>query len=236
MDSRGAGPDVVVVPGFVTTGWTPALEALTDSYTLHLVQLPGFAGDTPPRGIRTPLDLACLVKAGLMARGLVGAPVVGHSVGGWVAAELAAITPTERLVLVNPLGLRIAGEQREDIFNRPREDVIDLVYADVSKAPVDWNAPGARNGYAGLARYGWNPYLCDGSLPNRLRVLDLPTLIVWGADDRVVPPTHADLFCELIRGARAVVIPEAGHDPMSDQPARWAEIVRDFIPSKEGRS
>lgn len=232
-ESAGSGPDLVVIPGFITSTWTPGIEALTADFTVHLVQLPGFGGDTPPREIRTVLDLACLVKADLMARGLVGAPIVGHSIGGWVAAELAGIAPLESLVLVDALGLRIVGEEREDIFNRSRESVLDLVYADPSKATIDWNAPGAREGYSGLARFGWNPYLCDLSLPTRLVVLDVPTMVVWGADDRVVPPSHADLYCELISGARSIVIPDAGHDPFTDQPERCAAVIREFVASKE---
>ncbi|HET6948808.1 MAG TPA: alpha/beta fold hydrolase [Acidimicrobiales bacterium] len=228
VDSAGTGPDLVVIPGFATEDWTPGLEALTGSYTLHRVHVPGFAGEQPPRGIRSVRDVACLVKAELMSRGLVGAPVLGHSIGGWVAAELASIAHPERLVLVDAMGLRIVGEPRENIFDRPRDAVADLVYNDSSKAP-EWSSLG----YSGLARFGWSPYLCDPSLPNRLVVLDVPTLVVWGADDRVVPPTHADLFCTLIRGARSEVIAGAGHDPTSEQPGRFAQIVRDFVPSKE---
>jgi pimeloyl-ACP methyl ester carboxylesterase len=228
VDSCGTGPDVVVIPGFATQDWTPGLEALTDSYTLHRVLLPGFEGEQPPRGIRSVQDLACLVKAELMWRGLIGAPVLGHSIGGWVAAELASIAHPERLVLVDAMGLRIVGEPREHIFDRPRDAVAELVYNDSSKAPA-WSAPG----YSGLARFGWSPYLCDPTLPNRLVVLDVPTLVIWGADDRVVPPTHADLFCRLIRGARTELIAGSGHDPMSEQPKRFVEVVRDFVPSKE---
>jgi pimeloyl-ACP methyl ester carboxylesterase len=235
VDSKGTGPDVVVVPGFVTTGWTPTLEALISSYTVHLVELPGFTagGIAPPEGIRTVMDLACGVKAQLMKRDLVGAPLVGHSFGGWVAAEVASLAAPERLMLVDAMGLRITGEKREDIFDRPRDTVLDLVYTDRSKAPVDGSGQAKAEGYSGLARYGWSPYLCDLSLPNRLSVLDVPTLVVWGADDRVVPPTHAELFCELISGGRSVIIPDAGHDPLSDQPDNWTQAFREFVPSKE---
>jgi pimeloyl-ACP methyl ester carboxylesterase len=229
VDSQGTGPDVVVVPGFVTSGWTPTLEALTSSNTIHLVELPGFTadGEAPPQGIRTVMDLACGVKAQLLKRDLVGAPLVGHSFGGWVAAELASLGAPERLMLVDAMGLRIGGEKVEDIFDRPRDAVLDLVYTDRSKAPV--GADGQAQGYSGLARFGWNPYLSDLSLPNRLSVLDVPTLVVWGAEDRVVPATHAALYCELISGARSVIIPDAGHDPLSEQPDAWTKVFREFL-------
>jgi pimeloyl-ACP methyl ester carboxylesterase len=232
--SAGSGPDVVVVPGFVTSGSTPGLDVLASTSTVHLVELPGFGGEAVPAGIRSPMDLACAVKGALRTRGLSGAPVVGQSFGGWVAAELAAMAPVERLVLVDSFGLRIVGEPRVDMFDMPRETVLDLVYADRSKAPTEWGAVAERAGYAAVARFAWNPYLCDLSLPNRLRELDVETLVVWGADDRVVPVSHAALFAELIPGARQVVIPDAGHDPSCDQPDAFARVVGEFLEVKEG--
>jgi pimeloyl-ACP methyl ester carboxylesterase len=218
----------VILPGFATSSWTRGLLELTSSHRLHRLSIPGFCHDEPPSGIRSPLDLACVVKRELATRGLDEAPVLGHSFGGWVAAELACISHPERLVLVDAMGLRIKGEVRSNVFDRPREDVIGLVYGDTASAP-EWSTAG----YAGLARYGWAPYLCDPSLPNRLAVLDARTLVIWGADDQVVPPTHALLFAELIRGAQSEVIPAAGHDPTSEQPARFADVVRAFLAAEE---
>jgi pimeloyl-ACP methyl ester carboxylesterase len=231
--SAGSGPDVVVVPGFVTQELTPGLEALASTSTLHLVELPGFGADAVPAGTRTAMDLASVVKGALRDRGLLGAPVVGQSFGGWVAAELASMAPVERLVLVDSFGLRIVGEPRVDMFDMPRESVLDLVYADRSKAPTEWSSSAEQAGYAAVARFGWNPYLCDLSLPNRLRQLDVPTLVVWGAVDRLVPVSHAALFAELIPGARAEIVPDAGHDPSCDQPDAFARVVGEFLHAKE---
>ena len=88
------------------------------------------------------LDLAPLLKVALAEAGLVGAPVIGHSFGGWLAVELALLAPPRKLVLVDALGFRIKGEPRADIFDRPRESVLDLVYADRSKAPTEWECGG----------------------------------------------------------------------------------------------
>jgi pimeloyl-ACP methyl ester carboxylesterase len=231
--SVGAGPDVVVVPGFVTSAATPGLDALAATSTLHVVELPGFGEDPVPDGIRTVVDLACAVKEELRAQGLLGVPLVGESFGGWVAAEVASISPVERLILVDSFGLRIVGEPRVDMFDMPRESVLDLVYADRSKASTEWATVAERAGYAAVARFAWNPYLCDLSLPNRLRQLDAATLVVWGADDRVVPLTHAALFAELIPDATVEIIADAGHDPSCDQPDAFARVVGDFLAVKE---
>lgn len=232
--SAGSGPDVVVVPGFVTSAATPGLDALASAWTVHLVELPGFGADPVPDGVRSVMDLACVVKGALRARGLLGAPLIGQSFGGWVAAELASMAPLERLVLADSFGLRIVGEPRVDMFDMPREEVLDLVYPDRSKAPTEWGSATERVGYAAVARFAWNPYLCDLSLPNRLRQLDVPTLVLWGADDRVVPVSHAALFAELIPGARVEIVPDAGHDPSCDQPDAFARAIGEFLGVKEG--
>jgi pimeloyl-ACP methyl ester carboxylesterase len=231
--SAGSGPDLVVLPGFVTLEMTPGLEMLASTSTVHLVELPGFRGEPVPGDVRTAMDIACVVKETLRARGLLGAPVIGQSFGGWVAAELALMSGTERLVLVDPFGLRIVGEPRVDMFDMAREAVLELVYNDRSKAPSEWETAAERSGYAAVARFGWNPYLCDLSLPKRLEQVDASTLVVWGADDRVVPASQAALFAELIPDARVEIIPGAGHDPSSEQPEAFARAIGEFLVQKE---
>jgi len=230
---KGDGPDVVVLPSFVGPYWTKALEELSASYRVHLLQLPGFGDFTVPANARRVIDLAPFARLALAGAGLTGAPLIGHSFGGWVATELAFIAPPEKLVLVDTLGFRVKGESREDVFDRPRDVVLDLVYADRTKAPTDWTSNEDRRNLAALARYGWNPYLCDPSLEVRAVGISSPTLVVWGGDDRVVSPAHAELVAGLIPGARAEVIPGAGHDPLSDEPSKFAAVVGAFLASKE---
>jgi len=230
---EGTGPDVVVLPGFVGPYWGAALDELALSFRVHLLQLPGFGGLTAPPQARRVLDLAPLLKVALVEAGLVGVPVIGHSFGGWLAVELALVAPPRKLVLVDALGFRIKGEPRADIFDRPRESVLDLVYADRSTAPTEWAAVADRRNVASLARYGWNPYLCDLSLATRAAGVSCPTLVVWGGQDRVVPPTHAGLIAEAIPGAVVEVLAGAGHDPLSDDPAGFAAVVGRFLSTEE---
>jgi pimeloyl-ACP methyl ester carboxylesterase len=230
---EGEGPDVVVLPSFVGPCWTPALDALASSFRVHLVQLPGFGDFAVPVEARRVLDLAPILKVALADAGLLGVPVIGHSFGGWLALELALLAPPEKLVLVDALGFRIKGEPREDIFDRPRETVLDLVYADRSKAPTSWELVQDRRNVASLARYGWNPYLCDLSLAARVAAISSPTLVVWGGQDRVVPPTHAQLVADAIPGARVQVLAGAGHDPFSDDPSGVAAVIQRFLSVRE---
>ena len=232
---EGSGPDILVLPSFVGPCWTPALDQLASAFRVHLLQLPGFGGFAVPASARRVLDLAPVLKVALEQAGLLGRPVIGHSFGGWLAVELALLAPPEKLVLVDALGFRIKGEPRADIFDRPRETVLDLVYADRSKAPTNWESVQERRSVASLARYGWNPYLCDLSLPARASAISCPTLVVWGQEDRVVPATHAQLICDAIPDAKAEVLAGAGHDPMSDDPSGVATAVQRFLSVEEAQ-
>jgi pimeloyl-ACP methyl ester carboxylesterase len=229
----GDGPDVVVLPSFVGPYWTPALDELASSFRVHLLQLPGFGDFAVPREARRVLDLAVPLRIALADAGLLGASVIGHSFGGWLAIELALLAPPAKLVLVDALGFRIKGEPREDIFDRPRDTVLDLVYVDRSTAPTNWEAVEDRRNVASLARYGWNPYLCDLSLAARAAAISSPTLVVWGEKDRVVPATHAQLIAGAIPGARVQVLAGAGHDPFSDDPSGFAAAIKRFLSIEE---
>jgi pimeloyl-ACP methyl ester carboxylesterase len=213
--------------------WTPALDELASSFRVHLLRLPGFGDLATPREARRVLDVAPLLRIALADADLLGASIIGHSFGGWLAMELALLAPPEKLVLIDTLGFRIKGEPREDIFDRPRDTVLDLVYANRSTAPTNWDAVEDRRNVASLARFGWNPYLCDLSLATRAAAISSPTLIVWGEQDRVVPATHADLIAGLIPGARTKLLPAAGHDPLSDDPSGCAAAIRRFLAGEE---
>ena len=229
MRVQGDGPDVVVLPSFVGSYWTPALDELATSFRVHLLALPGFGDLEAPKEARRVLDLAALLRIAFADAQLIGAPLIGHSFGGWLAVELALLAPPQKLVLIDPLGFRIKGEAREDIFDRPRDTVLDLVYADLSTAPTNWEAVEDRRNVASLAKFGWNPYLCDPSLTTRAAAISSPTLIVWGQKDRVVPATHAQLIAGVIPHARVELLAGAGHDPFSDDPAGLAAAIKRFL-------
>ena len=230
---EGDGPDVVVLPSFVGPYWTPGLDELASSFRVHLLQLPGFGDFAVPREARRVLDLATVLKVALADAGLLGASVIGHSFGGWLGIELALLAPPPKLVLVDALGFRIKGEPREDIFDRPRDTVLDLVYADRSTAPTNWDSVEDRRNVASLARYGWNPYLCDLSLAARAAAISSPTLVMWGEKDRSCGRSCVPEFAGAIPGARMEVLPGAGHDPLSDDPSGCAAAMKRFLSTEE---
>src|SRR5439155_14782474 len=163
--------------------------------------------------------------------GLNGVPVVGHSFGGMVAAELAAHVPSRvsRLVLAAPLGLWNDDEQPADMFVAFPLTIQELLWADPANAPIP--APPSRNdvassvadvddpllamylqlvqGMTAVTKFVWP--LPDKGLRRRLHRITAPTLVVWGTKDRMVPPSYAEDFAAGIPDARVELLDDAGH-------------------------
>jgi pimeloyl-ACP methyl ester carboxylesterase len=178
--------------------------------------------------------------------GLVAPAVVGMSLGGWMAAELATRYPerVSSLVLVNPAGLYIQGAEIKDIFGRtPDEMALDLfadqsqpmaqmmhAMADVSmdEIPFEMIKPYYQT-MSATARLAWDPYLHDPKLRKRLHRITAPTLVVRGAQDTLIPPAHAEAYAAEIPGARLVEVPGAAHLLAIEKPAELAGLVRDHV-------
>jgi len=188
--------------------WTPFLERLAERRRVVAPSLPGFPGgpgceglDDLPDWIATTLDL-------LEASGLEGADLVGASVGGMLAAEVAAFSNAtlRRLVLISPFGL---ADERE-----PEE--LALALESASEAARRLVHPPGR---LGLAR--------------RLHRVRTPTLLVWGSGDRVVPPSHAKRFASALAGwVELRQIDGAGHGAEIDAPDAVADAVLGFLSAR----
>jgi pimeloyl-ACP methyl ester carboxylesterase len=202
---------------------------------------PGFGHSPEVDTIDTIDDLAYLYLDLLAEQGLHEVVVIGCSLGGWVAAEMA-VKCTDRLaklILVAPLGIKVgARETRDipDIFALPPDEVARLKYYDPARAVVDYAALSddtltviARNREA-TALYAWEPYFHNPKLRQRLHRIDIPTLLLWGASDRFVTPGYyGAAYRDAISGARLEIIERAGHLPHIEQPEAFVERVRAFI-------
>ena len=172
------------------------------------------------------------------ALGLDRVRVVGHSFGGWVAAELAANAPTrvERLVLASPLGIWLpeAGAQTPNIFMYRPQEVVEFAYtdqhagSDVIPTDVDeseqWFAD-----WSSFAMYSWLPYLHNPKLIHRLYRIQAPTLVVSGEQDRIVPVAHANAFHEGIRQSQLRIVSGAGHAFPLERPQEFGKVLLDFL-------
>ena len=164
--------------------------------------------------------------------------LVGHSLGGWIAAEIAVrdSSALKTITLTAAAGLRIPGVERVDVFLLAPKDVppalfFDQKFANAMSAHTKTDAEvdlDLKNGYA-FARVAWQPRLYDPHLDKWLHRVDVPALILWGDADKIVPPEHAAEFKRLIPQATVEIFPRCGHLPQVEQPQAFLRALTTFI-------
>ena len=226
-------------------------DELAPNYDVIAPMFPGF-GES--EGIEQIDDMedAVFHLLDLFDRLELSAPaVMGLSLGGWMAAELATRYPERisKLILVNPAGLYIEGEEIKDIFSRTPGQMADDLFSDQShpmaKMMHDMGRMMAAGGssfavpfetikpqlqmMAATARLGWDPYLHNPKLRKRLHRITVPTLVVRATDDTLIPAAHAKAYAQEIPGAKLVEVPNAAHLVSVERPAELAAVVTDFL-------
>jgi pimeloyl-ACP methyl ester carboxylesterase len=235
----GAGEPVLFLhgpQGFAGCG--PAVELLSGHFDVLAPDHPGFGLSDAPDEIDDVPDLAFFYLDMLTALGLRGVHIVGHSLGGWIALEMA-VRSTERiksLVLAGAAGIRIKGVPRTDMFMCSQDELTRLLF--VGDGGPQWQAeqlatPDAqeifdRNRFA-AAKLCWQPRLFDPKLEKWLHRIDRPTQILWGEDDKIIPPAYARRLQQAIAGASLALIPGAGHMFHVETPEVFAGAVQRFI-------
>jgi pimeloyl-ACP methyl ester carboxylesterase len=218
----------------------PVLQALAAHARVVAPSHPGYGHSPEVDSIDTVDDLAYLyldLLAQLDARDTV---VVGCSLGGWIAAQMAVkcTARVARLVLVAPLGIKVGDRETRDIpdiFALHPDEVLRVQYHEPARVRVDHATLSddrltviARNREA-TALYAWEPYFHDPKLRGRLRRIGVPTLLLWGAEDRfAAADSYGAAYRDAIPGARLETIAGAGHFPHLEQPAAVVERVRTF--------
>ena len=206
---------------------------------------PGFGHSPDANNIDSVDDLAYLYLDLLAERNLRDVIVVGSSLGGWIAAEMA-VKSSERfsgLVLVAPLGIKVGDRETRDIpdiFALPPDEVTRLQYRDPARAALDPAKLSddeltviARNREA-TALYAWEPYFHNPKLKRWLHRISVPTLMLWGADDRFVTAAYyGAAFRAAIPGAKFETIDGAGHFPHIEEPRAFTERVRGFLAERK---
>lgn len=237
--TTGDGPPVVVLPGVEGVGADAAfLDALSATRTVHAPSHPGFGLSPRPDWCDSVEDLAYLYLAWFVRADLRDVVLVGLQFGGWLAAEIAVRSTARiaRLVLVDPVGIKVGGREDRDIadvFALDRAELDRRLYADPAAGPGELTAAPredvlhvARNEEA-LALYGWEPYLHNPRLRRWLSRIDVPTTVVWGARDGIVSPDYGRAYAAAIPGARFEVVDGAGHRAQIERPDEIARLVTD---------
>ena len=241
MIERGAGrPLLFLHPGIGIDPAAPVLDHLAKSLRLLAPSHPGFGASDLPRGFTTVDDLAYFYLDVLDALDLRDTVVVGVSLGAWIAAEIAVKSTARiaKLVLADAVGIRISDDPEvsdiADIFAMPEKDFIALAYHDPAKGARDPALPDERlvaqaRNLESTARFAWSPYMHDPKLKGRLHRIDVPTLLLWGAQDRIVTPDYGRAYAAAIPGARFATVDQAGHFPHIEQPEQFARQVLSFV-------
>lgn len=243
----GSGPDLLYLHSAGgEVAWLPFFDLLARDFSVHVPAHPGFAGSEGLEKIDSIHDLVFHTVDVLDALGLERPNVVGLSLGGWLAAELAVHHRERvgRLVLFDPVGISThGGPPYADIFAASPAQLRHLVFADgeseiartyVPDDPTPEVLMEALKATQATARVAWDPYAHDPKLGDRLYRVQAPTTIIWGEQDRLADVAHARRWNAGIQGSQLVTLAQCGHAPPFENPEEAAELVRKALVTPAG--
>lgn len=220
----GAGPPLVLVHGMSGSArwWGKNVGALAQHFELHIVDLIGFGKS---RGHRFVLsEAASHLHTWMVRLGIERASLVGHSMGGFIAAEMAVHHPesVDRLVLVNAAALPFDYGHLQHAVGLARA---------LPRLPMGFLTVLATDGYRAGPLTLWNAgrQLLRTDIRHQLAAIEAPTLLIWGERDSVVPLGIGRRLAEVIPGARLAVIEKAGHVPMWERPEAFNSVLIEFL-------
>lgn len=240
----GAGRRLLLLhPGDGFDAQAPYVAALASRNRVLAPSCPGFGrSGNPPAWMKSVDDLSYFYLDLLAALDLQDVVVVGFSFGGWLAAEIA-VKDTSRfaaLCLVDTVGAKFGDPMTRDItdlFSWPLYQHPQWIYHDEKRRHPDFKSlPDetatmlARN-HQTFGLFGWSPTLHSRHLHHRLHRIDVPTQLVWGAQDRIVSVDYGRQWQQAIPGAQLAVIEGAGHYPQVEQPDRFVGVLEPFVNS-----
>ena len=239
LHQGGNGPPLLYLHGGSgPIASAPFLATLARRFRVIAPSHPGFGGSSLPIWIDSIDDYAHLYLELIDRLAITGVTLVGHSIGGWTAAELATKSTHDisKLVLIGPVGIKVGPVDKldvPDIYAMSQEQMEKLLFADPDRWRPDASKMTdadlliqARNRQT-LALVTWEPYMHNPKLKHRLHTIDCQTLLIRGAQDGLVSKDYAAAYASLIPGAKLVTIDGAGHSPQIEQADRFiAEIER----------
>jgi pimeloyl-ACP methyl ester carboxylesterase len=236
----GQGDPLVLLPREnIDPAGLPFTQRLSARFTVYAPVLPGFHGSAVDcwSWLADVRDLAITQQQLIGALGLDGVTLVGLGFGGWVAAEMASMAGgrLRRLVLVSAMGIQPAqGEIFDQFLVSTELYARNAFYRQENFERLFGEAPGYDQLEAWetdremSSRVAWKPYMYNRSLPRLLASCRAPSLVVWGAEDRVVPVECAGLYAEALGNAPTRVIEACGHAVEAEEPDRLADAIVEF--------
>jgi pimeloyl-ACP methyl ester carboxylesterase len=238
----GAGrPLLFLHGGGGAGGWLPFMADLAARHDVIVPEHPGFGASDTPDWLDNIPDLANFYLDLLDQLDLRDVDLIGFSLGGWAAAELA-VRNTRRLAsltLVAAAGIHVKGIEQVDTFLLTDEQRVRAMFFDQRRADdmierlkrPEFEDIDLKNRTT-TARLTWQPRGYDPHLQKWLHRIDVPTLLVWGANDRVFPKDYAYAYQRLIPGSQVVIIPDCGHVPYLEQRQSFVAALESFLDAK----
>lgn len=235
----GEGPPLIYLHGAGGGGmWWPFLEALAGEFDVYAIEHPGFGQSDDPEWIETIHDIAYLYLDLLAQLGQGPVHLIGESLGGWISAEMAVRSTRDiaSLALVGPAGLVSQEHPTSDIFIWDLEQTAENLFLDsqlrqgflAAAGDMDQLEVNLKN-RATTAKLAWNPRFHNPHLHKWLHRIAVPTLVVWGEQDRVIPVQVAEEWLPRLPQARRAVIGESSHLPHVEQPQAFLDAVMPFF-------
>ena len=218
----------------------PFVKELARKFEVIIPQAPGYGRSNRPDWITNMDDVAYIYLDLIEKLGLKKLTVMGFSLGGWIAAEMATKDDSSiaKLVLVDAYGIKVGGPYDRDIadiwLEHPKK-VMELKWFDVNKGKRDFPAmPEAKlaiiaRNIETTARLCWEPYMHNPKLTRRLHRVQVPTLVVWGKNDGIVSAAYGKAYSKLIKGAKFATVAKAGHFPQLEQPEAFMKAIGGFV-------
>lgn len=238
VDERGAGHTFLLLHGGggpqTVSGFADLLATEREARVITPVH-PGFGGTTRPDELTSIASVAAVYAGLLDQRDLEDVTVVGNSIGGWIAAELALLQPSRitSLVIVDGVGIEVAGHAVVDFFSLTMEQVAAHSYHNPAAFRIDPGSlpPAAQAIMAGnraaLAVYGGQS-MSDPGLAARLGAMSVPTLVIWGEADRIADVDYGRAFAAAIPNGQFRLLRGTGHLPQIETPDQLLPPVWDF--------
>ncbi len=242
----GHGESMLILRGGdASDDWRPYMSALAERFDVIVPEHPGFGGKAKPEWLDSTRDYANYYLDFLEALDLRRVHLVGFALGGWIAAELATrdCSRLASLTLVSPFGIYEQGVETLDTFLRTEEQGVRDTFHDEAVAEAEIArtlAPETEDvrlsNQITIAQVSWTPRNYDPDLRKWLHRIHAPTLIVWGAQNRVLPVAYAAAWGRLTPGSRVEIMPDCGHAPQIEQPERLVRLVDSFIAEQRAPS
>lgn len=236
LQRGGTGEPLLYLHGGGGGEWGVFHSLLAEHYDVVAPEHPAFGRSDEIEEVEGVDDLVYHYLDLMDDLGLGQVHLVGISLGGWLAAELAAHSPYRfrSLVLVAPAGLRIPEHPITDLFLMGPEERLRALFRDPSALPApdpsDWESAWvAYKNMAALARYAWMPFMSDPKLERRLHRVTAPTRVIAFGEDGVIPLAHCERYAARIPGAELRVLPGLAHASDVEDPALLVESVVEFL-------